>query len=328
MKKIAILATGGTIAGIAQDNLKQDSIKKDSLEKEYRAGVLGINELLSALPQLAELAEIYTEQVANIDSCDITNEIWLTLARRASALLDEVDGIVITHGTDTMEESAYFLHLVLRAKKPIVLTGAMRPANALGNDGLRNLYNAVLVAMNARSVGVLVVMNDRIFSARDVQKTHTLNIDAFSGGEIGYVIGNEVVFYKPQNLALNGAFSQNLNIENLPKVDILYSYANDGLSIAARALFESGTRGIVVAGSGAGSIPSAHKIALKELMARGLKVVVSSRVKRGFVVLDSADKKAGFISAGDLSPQKARILLMLALLNTNQNSEIERYFLG
>lgn len=326
MKKIAILATGGTIAGIAQDNLKQDSIKKDSLEKEYRAGVLGINELLGALAQLAELAEIYAEQVANIDSCDITNEIWLTLARRASALLDEVDGIVITHGTDTMEESAYFLHLVLRAKKPIVLTGAMRPANALGNDGLRNLYNAVLVAMNARSVGVLVVMNDRIFGARDVQKTHTLNIDAFSGGEVGYVIGSEVVFCHTQNLTLNGAFSQNL--DNLPKVDILYAYANDGLSIAARALFESGTRGIVVAGTGAGSIPSAQKIALKELMARGLKVVVSTRVAHGFVVLDSADKKAGFISAGNLSPQKARILLMLALLNTNQNSEIERYFLG
>lgn len=316
MKKIAILATGGTIAGSA----------KDSLATEYKAGILSVDELLSALPQIAQLADIYAEQIANIDSCDITNEIWLRLARRASALLNEVDGIVITHGTDTMEESAYFLHLVLPARKPIVLTGAMRPANALSSDGLKNLYNAVLVAINTRSLGVLVAMNDRIFSARDVQKTHTLNIDAFSGGEMGYIVGGEVVFYHPQNLAQSGAFSQNL--DNLPKVDILYSYASDGLSIAARALFESGTRGIVIAGSGAGSIPSAQKIVLKELMARGLKVVVSSRVKCGFVMLDSADREAGFISAGDLSPQKARILLMLALLKTNQNSEIERYFLG
>lgn len=316
MKKIAILATGGTIAGCAND----------SLGANYRAGVLSIDELLNTLPQVAHLADIHTEQIANIDSCDITNEIWLRLARRAGALLNEVDGIVITHGTDTMEESAYFLHLVLPANKPVVLTGAMRPANALSSDGLKNLYNAVLVATNARISGVLVAMNDRIFSAREVRKTHTLNIDAFSGGEMGYIVGSEVVLCNPQNLALHGAFSQNLH--NLPKVDILYSYANDGLSIAARALFESGTRGIVIAGSGAGSIPSTHKIALKELMARGLKVVVSSRVTHGFVVLDSADREAGFISAGDLSPQKARILLMLALLNTNQNSEIERYFLG
>lgn len=316
MKKIAILATGGTIAGSA----------KDSLAAEYKAGVLSVDELLSALPQIAQLADIYAEQIANIDSCDITNEIWLRLARRASALLNEVDGIVITHGTDTMEESAYFLHLVLPANKPIVLTGAMRPSNAISSDGLKNLYNAVLVATNARSLGVLVAMNDRIFSARDVQKTHTVNIDAFSGGEMGYIVGSEVVFYHPQNLAQSGAFSQNL--DNLPKVDILYSYASEGLSIAAHALFESGTRGIVIAGSGAGSIPSAQKIVLKELMARGLKVVVSSRVKCGFVMLDSADREAGFISAGDLSPQKARILLMLALLKTNQNGEIERYFLG
>ena len=316
MKKIAILATGGTIAGSA----------KDSLDAEYKAGVLSVDELLSALPQIAQLADIYAEQIANIDSCDITNEIWLRLAKRASALLNEVDGIVITHGTDTMEESAYFLHLVLPARKPIVLTGAMRPANALSSDGLKNLYNAVLVATNARSLGVLVAMNDRIFNARDVQKMHTMNIDAFSGGEMGYIVGSEVVFCHPQNLVLSGAFSQNL--DNLSKVDILYSYASDGLSIAARALFESGTRGIVIAGSGAGSIPGAQKIVLKELMARGLKVVVSSRVKCGFVMLDSADREAGFISAGDLSPQKARILLMLALLKTNQNSEIERYFLG
>lgn len=316
MKKIAILATGGTIAGCAND----------SLGANYKAGVLSIDELLNALPQVANLADIHTEQIANIDSCDITNEIWLRLARRAGALLNEVDGIVITHGTDTMEESAYFLHLVLPANKPVVFTGAMRPANALSSDGAKNLYNAVLVATNARSLGVLVAMNDRIFSARDVQKTHTMNIDAFSGGEVGYIVGGEVVLCNPHNLALRGAFSQNL--DNLPKVDILYSYASDRLSIAARALFESGTRGIVVAGSGAGSIPSAHKIALKELMARGLKVVVSSRVTHGFVVLDSADREAGFIPAGDLSPQKARILLMLALLKTNQNSEIERYFLG
>ena len=295
---------------------------------EYKAGILSVDELLGALPQIAHIAEIYAEQIANIDSCDMTNEILLRLARRACALLDEVDGVVITHGTDTMEESAYFLHLVLPSNKPVVLTGAMRPSNALGSDGLKNLYNAVLVATNAHSSGVLVVMNDRIFDARGVQKTHTLNADAFSGGEVGYVVGNKVAFYHPRNPSLQGAFSQNLHLDNLPKVDILYSYANDGLSIAAHALFESGTRGIVVAGSGAGSIHSAQKITLKELMARGLKVVVSSRVKCGFVALSADDRRDGFIQAGDLNPQKSRILLMFALLNANRNDEIERYFLS
>lgn len=366
MKKIAILATGGTIAGRILNDANENSTTFNSKNHnnatfniknhndttlnsashndttpniasrnsaisnstEYKAGILSVDELLGALPQIAHIADIYAEQIANIDSCDMTNEILLRLARRVRALLDEVDGVVITHGTDTMEESAYFLHLVLPSNKPVVLTGAMRPSNALGSDGLKNLYNAVLVATNAHSSGVLVVMNDRIFDARGVQKTHTLNADAFSGGEVGYVAGNKVAFYHPRNPSLQGAFSQNLHLDNLPKVDILYSYASDGLSIAACALFESGTRGIVVAGSGAGSIHSAQKITLKELMARGLKVVVSSRVKCGFVALSADDRRDGFIQAGDLNPQKSRILLMFALLNANRNDEIERYFLS
>ncbi len=262
------------------------------------------------------------------------DEIWLKLAKKINKLFDEgVDGVVITHGTDTMEETAYFLNLTIKSDKPVVLVGAMRPSTAISADGPKNLYNAVALAADkeAKNKGVMVAMNDKILSARGVVKTHSLNVDAFSSpdfGDLGYIVDGKVFFYNNISKAhtKNSPFDVS-KLTSLPKVDILYTYSNDGSAIAAKALFDNGTKGIVVAGSGAGSIHEDQKNTLKELIKQGLDVVVSSRVAAGRVAVSDADKKLGFISAEDLNPQKARVLLMLALTKTNDPKKIQEYFL-
>ncbi|ELV8018119.1 type II asparaginase [Campylobacter upsaliensis] len=323
--KVAILATGGTIAG---------SIDSAVATTGYTAGVVGVDVLIKAVPEIQNLAKIEGQQIANIDSSNMRDEIWLKLAQEINKLFASgVDGVVITHGTDTMEETAYFLNLTIKSDKPVVLVGAMRPSTAISADGPKNLYNAVALAAdkNARGKGVMVAMNDKIQSARAVVKTHTLNVDAFSSpdfGDMGYIVDGKVYFYN--NVAKAHTKKTPFDVKNLkelPKVDILYSYSNDGSGVAAKALFENGTKGIVVAGSGAGSIHEAQKEVLKELLTKGLKVAVSSRVVAGRVAVSEADKKLGFISAEDLNPQKARILLMLALTKTNDPKKIQEYFL-
>lgn len=318
--KVAILATGGTIAGSTESKLATTG---------YTAGVLGVEVLIQAVPELKELADISGEQIANVDSSNMTDEIWLKLAKRCNELLGKVDGIVITHGTDTMEETAFFLNLVVKSDKPVVLVGAMRPATAISADGPKNLYNAVALAANAnaKGKGVMIAMNDKILGARDAQKTHTLNVSAFDFGNLGYIVDGKV-FFENANLKTHTKKAEFdvSKLKSLPKVDILYTYSNDGSAVAAKALFENGTKGIVVAGSGAGSIHTAQKEVLKELLAKGLKVVVSSRVKQGFVAVSDEDKALGFISAQDLNPQKARVLLMLALTKTNESKKIWELF--
>lgn len=321
--KIAILATGGTIAG---------SIDSAVATTGYTAGVVGVDVLIKAVPEIQNLAKIEGQQIANIDSSNMRDEIWLKLAQEINKLFASgVDGVVITHGTDTMEETAYFLNLTIKSDKPVVLVGAMRPSTAISADGPKNLYNAVALAADKNAKGVMVAMNDKIQSARAVVKTHTLNVDAFSSpdfGDMGYIVDGKVYFYN--NVAKTRTKKAPFDVKNLkelPKVDILYSYSNDGSGVAAKALFENGTKGIVVAGSGAGSIHEAQKEVLKELLAKGLKVAVSSRVVAGRVAVSEADKKLGFISAEDLNPQKARILLMLALTKTNDVKKIQEYFL-
>ncbi len=314
-----------------------------------------------------------------LNSADMSDEIWLRLAKRVNTLLknSNVDGVVITHGTDTMEESAFFLHLVAKSDKPIVFVGAMRPSTALSADGPKNLYNAISLAANPESKGkgVMVVMNDRIQSARYVSKIHTLNVNAFASpntGDMGYILDGKAFFYttpsKPHTLqsefdidsldslpkvdilysyandnsqvaaqalfnhgtkgliiAGSGAGSIHKNHKDmLKKVDILYSYANDNSQVAAQALFNHGTKGLIIAGSGAGSIHKNHKDMLKKLMQNGLVVVQSSRVNNGLVIANEADSKLGFISSYDLNPQKARVLLMLALSKTDNNERISR----
>lgn len=319
--KVAILATGGTIAGSTDSKLATTG---------YTAGVLGVDVLIQAVPELKNLADITGEQIANVDSSNMTDEIWLKLAKRCNELLGKVDGIVITHGTDTMEETAFFLNLVVKSDKPVVLVGAMRPASAISSDGAKNLYNAVALAANpsAKGKGVMVAMNDKILSARDAQKTHTLNVNAFDFGNLGYIVDGKVFFNSANLKAHTKKTDFDISkLKSLPKVDILYTYSNDGSSVAAKALFENGTKGLIVAGSGAGSIHTAQKEVLKDLLKKGLKVVVSTRVKSGFVAVGDDDKKLGFISAQDLNPQKARVLLMLALTKTNDSKKIAEYFL-
>ncbi|HIC5272673.1 type II asparaginase, partial [Campylobacter jejuni] len=319
--RIAILGTGGTIAGFIDSTIATTG---------YTAGAIDIDVLIKAVPQIRDLADISWEQIANIDSSNMCDEIWLRLAKKIAKLFAEgIDGVVITHGTDTMEETAYFLNLTIKSDKPVVLVGAMRPSTAISADGPKNLYNAVALVANkeAKNKGVMVAINDKILSARGVVKTHSLNVDAFSSpdfGDLGYIVDGKVFFYNNVTKAhtKNAPFDVS-KLTSLPKVDILYSYSNDGSGVAAKALFEHGTKGIVVAGSGAGSIHKNQKDVLKELLKKGLKVVVSSRVVAGCVAVSDSDEKLGFISAEDLNPQKARVLLILALTKTSDPKKIQ-----
>ncbi|EAL7628535.1 type II asparaginase [Campylobacter jejuni] len=323
--RIAILGTGGTIAGFIDSTIATTG---------YTAGAIDIDVLIKAVPQIRDLADISWEQIANIDSSNMCDEIWLRLAKKIAKLFAEgIDGVVITHGTDTMEETAYFLNLTIKSDKPVVLVGAMRPSTAISADGPKNLYNAVALVANkeAKNKGVMAAINDKILSARGVVKTHSLNVDAFSSpdfGDLGYIVDGKVFFYNNVTKAhtKNAPFDVS-KLTSLPKVDILYSYSNDGSGVAAKALFEHGTKGIVVAGSGAGSIHKNQKDVLKELLKKGLKVVVSSRVVAGCVAVSDSDEKLGFISAEDLNPQKARVLLILALTKTSDPKKIQEYFL-
>lgn len=323
--RIAILGTGGTIAGFIDSTIATTG---------YTAGAIDIDVLIKAVSQIRDLADISWEQIANIDSSNMCDEIWLRLAKKIAKLFAEgIDGVVITHGTDTMEETAYFLNLTIKSDKPVVLVGAMRPSTAISADGPKNLYNAVALVANkeAKNKGVMVAINDKILSARGVVKTHSLNVDAFSSpdfGDLGYIVDGKVFFYNNVTKAhtKNAPFDVS-KLTSLPKVDILYSYSNDGSGVAAKALFEHGTKGIVVAGSGAGSIHKNQKDVLKELLKKGLKVVVSSRVVAGCVAVSDSDEKLGFISAEDLNPQKARVLLILALTKTSDPKKIQEYFL-
>lgn len=361
---IAILATGGTIAGLADLSTKECRVNHSD---EYSAGVLSIDEILDSLikkgykkhkktkKSLQNLAHISTKQIANIDSADMSDEVWLTLAREIEVVFaGKVDGIVITHGTDTLEESAYFLHLVAKTQKPIVLVGAMRPANVPNSDGGKNLYNAIALAAHKDAKGVMIAMAGQILSPRYASKAHTHKLNAFCAPSVlGSVRNGKVKFAKSLKLStlpnlakkstnlskskkISKAFLQPF-LQNrvpfcvrdclaLPKVDILYSYSNDRSAVAAKAFFASGAQGLVIAGSGAGSIHQSHKNALKELILQGVVVVVSSRINGGRVVLKEADKKDGFVSAGGLNPQKARVLLMLCLTHTCDQAKIQEYF--
>ena len=220
---IRILATGGTIAGTGGS----------STATNYTAGQMAIATLLEAVPELQDIANVEGEQVVRIGSQDMSDEVWLILAKRINELLNDpnVDGIVITHGTDTMEETAYFLNLTVHSDKPVVLVGAMRPSTAISADGPRNLYNAVVTAAapESRDKGVLVVMNDKILGAESVTKMHTTGVDTFqapNAGALGYVF-NSKVFYNQEPLKKHTTASvfDVTNLDKLPKVGIVYSHA-------------------------------------------------------------------------------------------------------
>lgn len=324
LPRIAILAVGGTIAGTGQSSTQTT---------EYKAGVLDIASLIKSVPDLDKLALISGEQVANIDSAHITNDILLKLAQKVDAVLEngKADAVVITHGTDTMEETAYFLNLTVKSSKPVVLTGSMRPATAISADGPLNLYNAVVLAASpeARGKGVLVALNERIHGARDVTKMHTTNVDAFRSPEfgcLGYVLNGKAYFFKTttKRHTVDSEFRLR-GLKMLPRVDILYGHGNDSGDLVDAAV-RAGAKGIIHAGVGDGGVYPATYEALKEARKKGVIIVRSSRVGSGFVAPDSDDEKDGIVTSNTLNPQKARILLILALTRTTDMKEIQRMF--
>ena len=323
--KVVVLATGGTIAGSAADGAATTG---------YRAGAVGVEALLGAVPQLTAYAEVTGEQVAAVDSKDITEALWLRLAERCNALLaePEVAGIVITHGTDTMEETAYFLHLTVHSEKPVVLTGAMRPATALSADGPMNLLNAVRLAVSpeARGQGVLVCMNDEIHSARYVTKGHTISAGTFHSpgtGALGHMQDGRPVFYMraERRHTLNSEFSAE-GIASLPYVKIIYGHAADD-ALFVEAAVQAGASGLVYAGLGNGSIPKPVAEALARAVQKGIAVVRSTRCEAGAVIAaEPSYRDASFLEGDSLPPQKCRILLQLALLKERSLPELQNMF--
>jgi L-asparaginase type II len=326
LPNVVILATGGTIAGTGATS---------TTTVGYTAATVGVQALINAVPELQKVARVSGEQVFQIASENMGNEQWLVLAKRVNALLAQpnVDGIVITHGTDTIEETAYFLDLVVKSRKPVVVVGAMRPSTAISADGPINLYNAVLTAgsLDAVGKGVLVVMNDQINAARDVTKTNTVTTDTFKAtelGVLGYVVGNQPHFYRASTRkhTVDTEFDVS-KLDALPAVEIAYTYANVGPT-AVNAFVAAGAKGLIHAGVGDGSLPVKVRPALSAAREKGVIIVRSSRVGQGIVARngEANDDQLDFVVSDTLNPQKARILLMLALTKTNSTKEIQRMF--
>ncbi len=322
---IVILATGGTIAG-AQSGKSQYG---------YKSGEFKVEDLIDAVPKLRELANLRGEQVANIGSQDMNDKVWLKLGKRVNALLasPKVDGIVITHGTDTMEETAYFLNLVTKSDKPVVLVGSMRPADATSADGPGNLYNAVATAADrgARGRGVLVAMNDEIHAARNVVKIDTTNVETFNSmnrGPQGLVHSGDISWF--ERMDKKDTSDSEFSIEGrerLPRVDILYAHANMSPDLIDAAL-ASGAKGLVIAGVGDGNMSKEALQKLEQAAKSGIVVVRSTRLPSGMVLRNNEvdDDAMGFVASGELNPGKSRALLQLALTETQDPKQVQRIF--
>ncbi|WP_148717009.1 type II asparaginase [Chitinolyticbacter meiyuanensis] len=326
LPNVTILATGGTIAGTGATS---------TTTVGYTAAKLGVDKLIEAVPEMKTIANVSGEQVFQIASENMTNDHWLKLAKRVNELLKQsnVDGIVITHGTDTIEETAYFLNLVVKSKKPVVIVGAMRPATAISADGPINLYNAVGIAgsKDAQGRGVLVALNDEIQGAREVTKSNTMLANTFRApdmGNLGYVVRGKPVFYRAtaRKHTVDTEFDVS-KLVKLPEVDIVYGYAN-AKRTPIDAFVAGGDAGLVHAGTGNGSLATPVKEALKEARAKGVVIVRSSRTGSGITARngEANDDELDFVAADNLNAQKARILLMLALTKTRDTKDIQRMF--
>src|SRR3989344_3564501 len=303
---VVVLATGGTIAGAGASAANSAT---------HAAAKVPVDKLLAGLPELANVAKVSGEQVFQIASESFTNEHLLRLGQRVSALAKQadVDGIVITHGTDTLEETAYFLNLTVRTNKPIVVVGSMRPGTALSADGALNLYDAVTVAASkdAAGKGVLVTMNDES-----------------QWGPLGMVVeGKNYWFRAPvKRHTMQSEFNID-DIKALPAVDIVYGYSNMNTT-GIEAYGKAGVKALIHAGTGNGSVAAQAVDSLKALRAAGVQIVRSARVPDGFVLrnAEQPDDKYDWVVAHDLRPQKARILAMVALTKTNDSKELQRIF--
>jgi len=326
LPNVVILATGGTIAGTGES----------STGSSYTSGQVSIESMIDAVPNIRKLANLRGEQISNVGSQDMSVKIWIDLANRINELLaGDVDGIVITHGTDTQEETAFFLNLVVKSDKPVVLTGSMRPSTALSAEGPLNLYNAVAVAANPKSKGhgVMVVMNDEIHSAHAVKKMITTPVQTFMSplhGVLGSVIFGDIDFYhKPHGLYTTKSEFSVDGLTELPRVDIVYACADmspDLIDIMVNA----GAKGIVIAGVGDGNMTEATLEAAKRATDKGIPVVRASRVPIGAVLIHGEvdDEKYGTVASDELNPQKARVLLMMALLKERSRENLQELFIN
>ncbi|PFH20187.1 asparaginase [Burkholderia sp. JKS000303] len=309
--RILVLATGGTIASTADP---RSAIG-------YNAGGITGEQLLASVPSIGKLASIKAEQLSNVGSQDMNNKIWYQLVRRIKQAIDrdEADGIVITHGTDTMEETAFFLDNVLSTSKPVVLVGSMRPSDANGADGPSNLYEAVEVAASPQSVnrGVLIVMNDTIQDPRWATKTNTTAVQTFlspNAGPLGYVDSASIRYLSPAPAGPKKAL--NLPSEGLPRVDIVYAHSDMDATQIDDAVRDN-AKGIILAGVGDGNASKVALDAMEAAVRKGIVVVRSTRASSGFVNrnVEVSDDKNGFVASYDLNPQKSRVLAQLLIGN-------------
>jgi L-asparaginase len=328
LPRVGLILTGGTIDSVGIDRL--DLAWYIEANKRLADG-----ELLAQLPELARIARVQEIPFRRLPSQALVDSDWLDLVRRIHSIFDQdqVDGIVITHGTNTLEETAYFLNLVLKTDKPVVIVGSMRPSSALSADGYLNVLNAVRVAADPQSVGrgCLVVMNDTIFNARDVTKNATYRVEAFMSRDLGPLgfadaDGNVVYYHQTVRKHTTQTEFDVRTLTSLPRVDVVLSYVNaDGVLIDAVA--KAGAKGIVAAGTGAGRPTPAQDEAFdrahREL---GIIMCLCSRVASGRVVRSPGLKRKGFVASDNLQPWKARILLSLGLSKTTNADDLQRMF--
>ncbi len=323
--RIMILATGGTIAGAGETGTQSG----------YTSGQVTIESMIAAVPGIDKLADISGEQISNVGSQDMTFAIMIQLARRINELLaaDAADGIVVTHGTDTMEETALFLGLTVKSKKPVVMTGSMRPSTAVSADGPLNLYNAVAVAADPQSAdrGVLVVMNDRIHGAHSLTKTDTTAVETFLSpinGLMGTVAYGKIQYFRTpfRKHTHKSEFSVD-GVNDLPRVDILYACVDTPPDLIDASV-DRGAQGIVIAGNGNGNMNAEAVERAAQAAKQGVVIVRSSRVSSGKISrnVEIDDDRLGFIASDELNPAKARIMLMLALLKERSLEEIQQLY--
>lgn len=323
LKKIIVMGTGGTITGIGE---KGKTIK-------YKSGEIALKDLIDSIPQIHTLANLEIKEILKIDSCDLESKHWMDIARfiNEASQKEDVDGFVLAHGTDTLEETAFFLNLTVKTHKPVVLTGAMRPATAMSPDGPFNLFQAVALARSDEAVGkgVLVNFSDAFYGARDVQKVNTYRPSAFNHKDLGcfgFIRDSYIHFYNcsTKRHTLESEFDLN-GVEDFPAVAIAYFHA--GADSEILDYFYDKTQGLVVAGAGCGCCSTSWNKKIKKMMREGYPVVRSSRISNGLVTGDFEKTSDDMeIYSDTFSPQKARILLSLALNKTKDLSEISRIF--
>jgi L-asparaginase len=323
--RIVIVATGGTIAGSAESTTAAG----------YKSGAVAVDVLINAVPQMKKFADVTGVQVSSIGSQDMNDEVWVKLAIEINNQLakPDVDGVAITHGTDTMEETAYFLNLVVKSDKPVVLTGSMRPSTSLSADGPLNIYNAVGVASDPRAKGrgVLVVANDDIHGARAITKRHTTDVETFvspEAGLIGVCLFDDREFSRSPARAHTTATPFKVTAgQSLPRVDIIFAHAGMSPDLIDAAV-ANGAKGLVIAGVGDGNMTTAALESVKGAIAKGVVVVRSSRVGEGIIRrnIEVDDDKVGTVVSKELNPSKARVLLKLALTQTSDPKKVQELF--